>query len=568
VHASVSALLRPAPARFSVRLLLMGLVVGLVLGAPARAQPTPEVPRNADAELMFEQGVAAFERGAYAQAAERFRLVNDYALNRKTTAALVMEAKALLRLGRYQETVDVLTTLLDRYPNTSYRSEAERVLEEARMRLKRQGRRVDTLRVGIALPMADAFVGYSQALFNGVRLAIDEHNGLRRRYIPPRRLSGLRASADSAAATRFDVANTAEVYGDSLAEAEGRTTITTATDTVRVDSLRIVTEQRGQPEWVAKMYVRRLSERSRAAARTALDSLTQIDQVDVVIGPLFSETARAAGAVAERARVPMVAPVATAEGVSAGTEYVFQANPTIPLRGRIMARFASESLLTDGVSIIYERGNSTSERMAEGFRQEARQQGLRLPFTLRLDNAREWSRLPEALDADSTITDSMFAATEAFYLPIAGANASGKIQDALTGLGRLNTTARVLGNSNWHDLSVKKEASAFTATYANDFNVQTGRPEVQTFIRRYRLLTGNTPDNLSVRGRRLAYTGYDIARFLLSRLSPSAPGPSPGDLQTASPYEGLGMRIHFQGGNVNRAMFFHRYRNNQIELLR
>jgi hypothetical protein len=126
----------------------------------------------------------------------------------------------------------------------------------------------------------------------------------------------------------------------------------------------------------------------------------------------------------------------------------------------------------------------------------------------------------------------------------------------------------VLGNSNWHDLSVKKEASAFTATYANDFNVQTGRPEVQTFIRRYRLLTGNTPDNLSVRGRRLAYTGYDIARFLLSRLSPSAPGPSPGDLQTATPYEGLGMRIHFQGGNVNRAMFFHRYRNNQIELLR
>jgi len=559
---SLATLARPA------RLLLLGLLVGGLLVGPARGQQTGEIPRDDDAELMFEQGVTAFERGAYAQAAERFRLVNDYGLNRKTTAALVMEGKALLRLGRYQEAVDVLTTLLDRYPSTSYRPEVERVLEVARTRLKRQGRRVDTLRVGVALPMADAYVGYGQSLFNGIRLAVDEHNGIRRRYVLPRQLSGLRDAADTLDAARFDVASTAEVYGDSLAAAEGRTTVTTATDTVRVDSMQIVTEQRGRPEWVAKMYVRRLPARKPAAARSAVDSLMQIDGVDVVVGPLFSETARAAGAVAERARVPLVAPVATDESVSAGREYVFQANPTREARGRIMARFASESLLTESVSIIYEAGNDISERMAEGFRAGARDQGLGLPFELRLESPRQWSRLPEALEADTTITDSMFAATEAFYFPIAGSNASGKIQDALTGLNRLNTTARVLGNSNWHNLSVKKAASAFTATYTNDFNVQTGRSEVQTFIRRYRLLTGNTPDNLSVRGRRLAYTGYDIARFLFSTLSPGATGPAPADLRTPTPYEGLGTRIHFREGNVNQAMFFHRYRNNQLELLR
>jgi ABC-type branched-subunit amino acid transport system substrate-binding protein len=535
---------------------------------PAHGQQAGEIPRNDAAERLFEQGVAAFERGAYAQATDRFRLVNDYGLNRKTTAALVMEGKALLRLGRYQEAVDVLTTLLDRYPNTSYRPEAERVLEVARTRLKRQGRRVDTLRIGVALPMADAYVGYSQALFNGIRLAVDEHNGIRRRYVRPRQLSGLRDAADTLDAARFDVASTATAYGDSLAAAEGRTTVTTATDTVRVDSMQIVTEQRGRPEWVAKMYVRRLPAREPAAARSAVDSLTRVDGVDVVVGPLFSETARAAGAVAERARVPMVAPVATDESVSAGKEHVFQANPTRAARGRIMARFASESLLTENVSIIYEAGNDISERMAEGFRAGARDQGLGLPFELRLNSPRQWSRLPEALEADTTITDSMFAATEAFYLPIAGSNASGKIQDALTGLNRLNTTARVLGNSNWHNLSVKKEASAFTATYTNDFNVQTGHSAVQTFIRRYRLLTGNTPGTLSVRGRRLAYTGYDIARFLFSTLSPGSPGPSPADLRTPTPYEGLGTRIHFREGNVNQAMFFHRYRNNQLELLR
>ena len=546
-----------------LRVLLAGLVVGVATVGTVQAQvqpPRDSIPRNPDAELMFEQGLSAFERGAYDQAAERFRLVNDYRLNRKTTAALVMQGKALLRLGRYEEAVTVLTTLLDRYPQTSYRAEATRVLDAARKRVEEGQRRVDTLHVGMMLPTADEYIGLTQAMFNGIRLAVDEHNGLRRRFVSP---PGLRASADS-----FGVANTADVYGDSLAEAEGRTTVTTATDTVRVDSMQVVTEQRGRPDWVAKMHFRQVGG-SEQSARAAADSLVTKDNVDVVLGPLFSQTARVAGGVAEQARVPLIAPLATDSSVSKGRTYVFQANPTVRLRGRIMARFAAQSLLTEGASIVYEKGNATSRQMAEGFRAEAKAQDLKVPFVLTLDNAREWSRLPEAVEDDSTITDSVFAATEAFYLPIAGRNASGKIQDALTGMSRLNTEARILGNSYWHNLTVKQEASAFTATYANDFNVRTERPEVQDFMRRYRMLTGNTPDNLSVRGQRLAYTGYDITQFVLSVLSPSPPGPGPDDLHTRSAYEGLGIRIHFRNDdNVNQAMFFQRYRNNRIELLR
>lgn len=545
------------------RVLLLGILflAGSLATRPVHAQQPEEIPAHSDAELMFEQGLAAFERGEYERAAERFRLVNDYELNRKTTASLVMEGKALLRLARFQEAVDVLTTLLDRYPETSYREEAERVLDMAEEQVEQQGRRVDTLHIGVALPTASEYVGLTQVLFNGIRLAVDKHNGLHRRYVPP---PDLQAPHDS-----FGVASTEEVYGDSLADAEGRTTVTTETDTLRVDSLQVVTEQRGQPSWIAKMHFRGI-DGGAEAARSAVDSLVREVGADIVIGPLFSETARAAGDVAERARVPLMAPVATEESVSEGKEYVFQANPTIRLRGHIMARFASESLLSDHVAVIYERGSSYSERMADGFREEAENRDLEVPFTLRLDNPREWSRLPDAIEGDTTITDSIVAATDAFYLPIAGTNASGKIQDALTGLERVNSAARVLGNSEWHNLSIKKRASAFTATYANDFHVQTEQPEVQTFMRRYRMLTGHTPtpDHLPARGQRLAYTGYDLAQFVLETLSPSPSRPDPDDLRTPSTYQGLGVRIDFEEGNVNKAMFFHRYRNNRIELLR
>jgi hypothetical protein len=44
--------------------------------------------------------------------------------------------------------------------------------------------------------------------------------------------------------------------------------------------------------------------------------------------------------------------------------------------------------------------------------------------------------------------------------------------------------------------------------------------------------------------------------------------PSPEALRTPPRYNGLGIRIDFEPGtNVNRALFFHRYRDGAIELL-
>jgi ABC-type branched-subunit amino acid transport system substrate-binding protein len=273
--------------------------------------------------------------------------------------------------------------------------------------------------------------------------------------------------------------------------------------------------------------------------------------------------------VAERRETLLVAPLATDASVSEGRRYVFQTNPVIALRGELMARFAATSLLTKSASIIYEENNRLSRQMARGFREEAERRQIDIPFVLPLKRARDWSRLPTAIEADTTITDSVLASTEAVYLPMSGRNAAGKIQDALTGLERLSLApnARVLGNAEWHDLSIEKSASAFTATYSNDFYVDTRRQAVQRFIRSYRLLTGNTPDDLSATGRRLAYTGYDVARYLLRSLRPGPGRPGPEALQTSGRFDGLGTRIDFQGGNVNQAMFFHRYRSNRLELV-
>jgi len=557
--------------------MIWGLVLGLFIVAgggatPGLAQEEDGISEISNAEILFEEGVAAFEQGEYETAFERFRLVSEYQLNQKTTAALLMGAKALVRLGRYEDATDRLNTLLNRYPQTTYREEAESLIERARGLLQEVGQAPDTLRIGVTLPMGADWVSQSQALFNGVRLAVDEHNGLQRRYVRPR---GLQASADT-----FEVYDTEDVHGDSLADAGGETTVAASTDTVRVDSLRIVTEKVERPNWVARMYFRRTKAKPQSA-RAAVDSLVRLDDVDVILGPIRSGAARPAGARAEQARVPLVAPMATDEGVSKGRDYVFQANPTISDRGRIMARVAKNGLLIDRVGIIYERGNRFSTRMAEGFRREARRQDLEVPLAIPLEGPRDWSRLPTLLEdstlietdsirarRDSATTDSLLARAEAFYLPVSGRGTAGKIQGALRGMRQILPGKRVLGNAEWHGLPFKKAASAVTATYTNGFYVQTSRPAVQRFVRRYRLLTGTTPDELSPDGRRLAYAGYDVAHFLLSVLAPSADQLTPRTLRTAPTYEGLGVRIGFEGKNTNQTMFIHRYRNQKVERLR
>ncbi|MEO1632847.1 MAG: ABC transporter substrate-binding protein, partial [Bacteroidota bacterium] len=87
------------------------------------------------------------------------------------------------------------------------------------------------------------------------------------------------------------------------------------------------------------------------------------------------------------------------------------------------------------------------------------------------------------------------------------------------------------------------------------------------FVERYRALSGGVdPD-------RLAYTGYDTARFLLTQLaSLPATENAPRDalanaLRSAAPYQGLGIRIDLAGGQSNQALYLMEVRDGQRVLV-
>lgn len=453
------------------------------------APPAVDVPEIEDAERMFEDALEAFEQGEYALAGRLFGIVRSaYDLHPKTTAALLMEAKALYGEGRFEEAVGRARLLESEFPSSSYVEAARRLREMAEEGLERG---IPLSRdLGVLLPLDGSDAPLAQAIFTGVRIAVDEHN-----------------------------------------------------------------EQR--PDRPVRMIFRNTGVDS-ARAAGAVEELALLG-VQAIIGPLYSSEAIASAGAAERAGVVLVAPLATDERVSSGQRYVFQANPTIVMRGRLMARFAARSLRLDDFGVIAEWDrDGVSERMAQGFLEEAALEGRTVRYDTLLASQTAWSRLSETLSRDTILR------ADAVYMPIVSGESVARIDAAMGSFEsmRLGERIRVLGNGDWRLAPNAMRASRYAATYADDFYVEADDPSVQAFAARYRELSNAEPEG------RLAITGYDVARFLLPLLVDDSGEALADRVRTAPLREGLGTRIDFEGGNVNAAMFWFRYQDGMVRRLR
>ena len=458
---------------------LLVLVLTLVVAA---ASPSAQ-PATADAipaaEAAFQNGLASYRTGDYAEAERLFsRAADEFGYNERTTAATLMAAKAAYAEGDFDRAVAAATRLVSQYPTSRYAEEARRVLANAAT--GGVGGRGIPFDLGVVLPIAgsDGYLG--QALFNGVRIAVDEHN------------------AGSGRPVRM-------IFRDSRATGDG--------------------------------------------ARQAVEGAVE-QGADAIIGPLFSDEAMPAGAAAEAAGVVLMAPLATDVAVSEGRRYVFQANPTFPARGKAMARYATGRLNLDRLGVASERGTLGAD-MAIGFAAEARRLGATVAFEKSLADASDWQ------DLDREVGASTLGSVDAVYLPVTGRDAPRYAADALRSLDALNRAPRPLGNTEWEGLSQSTgRASRLGAVFTQDFFVAPGAADA--FGRRYRQLSGIGQDRLSL-------IGYDLARFLLSRIGEE------GDLgdavRSASRFDGIGNRYSFDGGQVNESLFILGFRDGQAVLL-
>jgi branched-chain amino acid transport system substrate-binding protein len=142
-----------------------------------------------------------------------------------------------------------------------------------------------------------------------------------------------------------------------------------------------------------------------------------------------------------------------------------------------------------------------------------------------------------------------------------GGNAPQRAGRILSAFDRLGRNVRLLGNSSWHDLPQKAHASRYLMTYSNDFYPDLTSEAYLQFGWSYRVLSGQEAGRLGV-------SGFDTTRFLLEAMGKQDTRTLVDRLRNMPAWEGFGTRIDFAGTNVNQALFFLRYRDGQLALIR
>ncbi|MEM0963442.1 MAG: ABC transporter substrate-binding protein [Bacteroidota bacterium] len=151
------------------------LLLALFLAAPAVVAQPSEAESVPAAEAAFQNGLASYNQGAYAEAERLFsRAADEFGYNERTTAATLMAAKSAYAEGDFDRAISAATRLSTQYPDSRYAETAREVLALATQ--GGPGGRGLPFDLGVVLPISGINGYLGQALFNGVRIAVDEHN--------------------------------------------------------------------------------------------------------------------------------------------------------------------------------------------------------------------------------------------------------------------------------------------------------------------------------------------------------------------------------------------------------
>lgn len=264
---------------------------------------------------------------------------------------------------------------------------------------------------------------------------------------------------------------------------------------------------------------------------------------DVVVGPLFSEQARAMIPLANRMKIPVIAPLANSQ-INAQNSYLFQANPTFRAHGKKMARFAVNELGLKNFAIIADR-NTNGAVSAEAFREEAENLGARILHYVAADLQTTAYSISQYTQRFGSKDDPI----DAVYAPFTGGSSLTLIDLLIEEMRTRPRSVTLLGSQEWQNLDYKLNKYRNLDIFFSEGTYPTTRDyRLRDFLSEYKLMFNST-------GNQYAMIGYDVTTFILENLERVGNPALLRDSISAFPeFKGLVKNIYFDGGNVNEAL--------------
>lgn len=275
------------------------------------------------------------------------------------------------------------------------------------------------------------------------------------------------------------------------------------------------------------------------AAADAARTLISLDSVDVVVGPQFSQLAVAAGAVAEEAHVPLIAPMASSPKVTEGRDFVTRLAFLDAEQGEVLARFAYDSLGLRRVGALVVAASDYGRGVAHLFGRTFEALGGRIVGL-------ETYNIDDVEDQGAQIARLLAGKPDGVLLPNFSIRDSSQVR-----LLRQNWfTGRFLGSDGWDAIALRGREFIDGSIIVGNWDGRSEREGVRTFREKW---------NARYLGERPRATGaatYDAIN-LLARAAEKARArtglPLSKALRNGAPFEGAFASYRFDGsGNPIR----------------
>lgn len=226
-------------------------------------------------------------------------------------------------------------------------------------------------------------------------------------------------------------------------------------------------------------------------------------QVLAIVGPITSTDAAAAGAVAQQAKTPLILPVATSPYVTEIGEYVCRICFTDPLQSKALALFSRKHLRADRVAVIYERGSSYSEKLAEFYTSQFKDMGGAVVFSEGF--ARGTSGLSDL------VRRAVKASPDLLFAPVYYPEAAAIINE----LASAKSSLAVLGGDGWESPELFRLTGSNIRSgpvyISSHFSLELQQEKGSQFVGPFRQVYGEAPNAVSA-------LGYDAVMVLADAL--------------------------------------------------